>query len=62
MLFHIFEKSLNNKIPKIKTTTSWFILIFFIKSIINLWKAYSSKVERTAHNGFVVGSSPTKPK
>lgn len=25
-------------------------------------EAYSSKVERTAHNGFVVGSSPTKPK
>ena len=24
-------------------------------------KAYSSVVERTAHNGFVVGSNPTKP-
>ena len=23
-------------------------------------KAYSSGVERTAHNGFVVGSTPTK--
>ena len=23
-------------------------------------KAYSSVVERTAHNGFVVGSNPTK--
>lgn len=34
-------------------------LIFFI--IKNL-KAYSSEVERTAHNGFVVGSSPTKLK
>ena len=25
-------------------------------------KAYSSGVERTAHNGLVVGSNPTKPK
>ena len=25
-------------------------------------KAYSSKVEQTAHNGWVVGSNPTKPK
>lgn len=25
-------------------------------------KAYSSVVERTAHNGLVVGSIPTKPK
>lgn len=25
-------------------------------------QAYSLEVERTAHNGFVVGSSPTKPK
>lgn len=25
-------------------------------------KAYSSVVERTAHNGLVVGSNPTKPK
>ena len=24
-------------------------------------KAYSSEVERTAHNGLVVGSNPTKP-
>ena len=24
-------------------------------------KAYSSGVERTAHNGLVVGSNPTKP-
>lgn len=25
-------------------------------------KAYSSEVERTAHNGLVVGSNPAKPK
>ena len=24
-------------------------------------KAYSSVVERAAHNGFVVGSNPTRP-
>jgi hypothetical protein len=27
-----------------------------------LKQAYSSVVERTAHNGFVVGSIPAKPK
>ena len=45
------------------TTISWFILIFLIKSKIKLrlLQAYSLEVERTAHNGFVVGSSPTKP-
>jgi hypothetical protein len=34
-------------------------LIFFIK--FTLSEAYSSVVERTAHNGLVVGSNPTKP-
>jgi hypothetical protein len=34
-------------------------LIFLIK--FTLSEAYSSVVERTAHNGLVVGSNPTKP-
>jgi hypothetical protein len=38
------------------------INLFPIKFGANLIKAYSSVVERTAHNGLVVGSSPTKPK
>ena len=44
--------------------TSWAALIFLIRSKIKfqLFQAYSLEVERTAHNGFVVGSSPTKPK
>ena len=43
---------------------NWFTLIFLMRSKINFQKvkAYSLKVERTAHNGFVVCSSPTKPK
>ena len=32
-----------------------------LKNIFNVYKAYSSVVERAAHNGFVVGSNPTRP-
>ena len=32
-----------------------------IKNLLLTVQAYSLEVERTAHNGFVVGSSPTKP-
>lgn len=58
--------SLNRNIP-ITTNTincSKLILIFkFIYKGVNEMykKAYSSGVERTAHNGLVVGSNPTKP-
>lgn len=45
------------------------MLIFLIKfkNYLNVFKhffikAYSSMVERTAHNGLVVGSNPTKLK
>ena len=55
------------KNPNNTTIIIWFILIlpiFYIKLKfleITIKKAYSSEVERTAHNGFVVGSNPTKP-
>ena len=44
-------------------TNSTHCIINKLKSYLKLkiYKAYSSEVERTAHNGFVVGSNPTKP-
>ena len=36
-------------------------LILIIKKCFYFLKAYSSVVERTAHNGFVVGSNPARP-
>ena len=55
------------KNPNNKTIIIWLILIlpiFYIKLKFlenRIKKAYSSEVERTAHNGFVVGSNPAKP-
>ena len=69
MVNFILEISPKNKKPNKKTIITWLILILPIYRYyrkhkfleIKILKAYSSEVERTAHNGFVVGSNPAKP-
>lgn len=57
--FFNFKKSPNKKKKIIIIKINCLKLIFRIYYITI--KAYSSEVERTAHNGLVVGSNPTKP-
>lgn len=65
IFFFKTEKSPNNKKKRIIKTKILLKLIFAItfnnKLLKKCIQAYSSVVERTAHNGFVVGSIPTKP-
>lgn len=57
-LFFIPRKSPKRKIDIINSIKICLKLIFLIVETVK--KAYSSVVERTAHNGLVVGSNPTK--
>ena len=58
--FLTLKKSPKRKNDINKTIKICLILIFLI--INKVLKAYSSAVERTAHNGLVKGSNPFKPR
>ena len=43
------------------TSSIIFLLVFFIRFLLYCFRLIVQAVERTAHNGGVVGSNPTKP-
>ena len=59
IFFLNFFKSPKRKKAKKMNVKIWVVLIFFI---IKLIKPIVQLVEQAAHNGFVVGSNPTKLK